>query len=170
MRSAIESACFLLEEGARLVAMLDAGIYTRPHPAVLGSSLGGHFRHALDHFRNLVAGTEHGDVDYDLRQRQTPVETDPQAAASEALAIARRLEGHAGTDRDLVLSVRQRLRPDELAQPVHSTFGRELAFCVSHAIHHFALMRVIGALEGLEFPATFGVAPSTLAYRSARSG
>lgn len=152
------------------MAALDAGNYSRTHPTVLGSSLGGHFRHALDHFRNLLAGTEDGEVDYDLRQRQTPVETDPHTAASEAVAIARRLEAHVGTDRDLELCVRQRVRPDEPALPVHSTFGRELAFCVSHAIHHFALMRVIGALDGLEFPASFGVAPSTLAYRSEQKG
>ncbi|RIA88786.1 hypothetical protein C1645_773978 [Glomus cerebriforme] len=49
--------------------------------------------------------------------------------------------------------------------PFQSTYGRELWFCCHHAIHHFALIRVICAEQNLVVPEDFGVAPSTLKRR-----
>jgi uncharacterized damage-inducible protein DinB len=45
---------------------------------------------------------------------------------------------------------------------------RELAFVVSHTIHHNALVRVMVKLLGANVPADFGYAPSTIANRKAR--
>ncbi|GES78337.1 hypothetical protein RCL_jg15116.t1 [Rhizophagus clarus] len=46
--------------------------------------------------------------------------------------------------------------------PFQSTYGRELWFCCHHAIHHFALIRVICAEQNIAVPEDFGIAPSTL--------
>jgi len=48
------------------------------------------------------------------------------------------------------------------AIPFQSTYGRELWFCCHHAIHHFALIRVICAEQNIVVPEDFGIAPSTL--------
>ncbi|CCF48732.1 hypothetical protein NDA11_001637 [Ustilago hordei] len=57
-----------------------------------------------------------------------------------------------------------------LVVEMESTVGRELWFCGLHAIHHYALARVILVkelgLEGIE--EQFGVAPSTLVHREWR--
>ncbi|CAB4408944.1 unnamed protein product [Rhizophagus irregularis] len=49
--------------------------------------------------------------------------------------------------------------------PFQSTYGRELWFCCHHAIHHFALIRVICAEQNIVVPEDFGIAPSTLQKR-----
>jgi hypothetical protein len=162
----IPAACGLLETGAHMVAKLDADFYARPHPGVLGSSFGGHFRHALDHFRLLLDGADGGRVDYDRRERQTPVETDPRAAAAEAKSLIERLRESADRDMDRPLATILQIAPGEPAVVVQSTFARELAFCYLHAIHHYAFIRVLADGAGPAMPEGFGVAPATLAYRA----
>ena len=46
-----------------------------------------------------------------------------------------------------------------------STIGREIMYSVAHAVHHYALIGVMGGLMGLTMPAGFGVAPSTLKHQ-----
>ena len=49
-----------------------------------------------------------------------------------------------------------------------STLGRELFFATHHAIHHHAMMKTIGREFGIEAPAGFGTAPSTIKFETAR--
>jgi len=42
-----------------------------------------------------------------------------------------------------------------------STSARELAFVISHTIHHQAIIAVLLASQGVAVPHRFGVAPST---------
>ena len=50
-----------------------------------------------------------------------------------------------------------------------STVGREIMYCVAHAVHHYALIGIMGGLMGLRMPPGFGVAPSTLKHAKMRS-
>ena len=50
---------------------------------------------------------------------------------------------------------------------LRSTLGRELFFATHHAIHHHAMMKSIGREFGIEAPAGFGTAPSTLNFEAA---
>ena len=52
---------------------------------------------------------------------------------------------------------------------VDTTLGRELAFVISHTIHHNALIAILVKLLGHSVPATFGYAPSTIAHREKRA-
>jgi hypothetical protein len=48
----------------------------------------------------------------------------------------------------------------------HVDLVLQLWFVALHAIHHFSLLKVIATGElGMELSPTFGVAPSTLAFR-----
>jgi len=49
---------------------------------------------------------------------------------------------------------------------IDTNVGRELAYCVGHAIHHYAIVRPICSQLGIDVPKEFGVAPSTLKYKS----
>jgi hypothetical protein len=151
-----------LREGAELLAGIDHETYVHRSPAVLHASVGGHYRHALDHFRNLLEA-EHL-VDYDRRERGTAVESDLGAALAEtqrltAMASDLPAEWAGRPLRVRTLACRGEDTPDETL----STAGREAVFCVMHAVHHYALIRVICGLEGMNLPPHFGVAPSTVA-------
>jgi len=39
-------------------------------------------------------------------------------------------------------------------------------YAVAHAVHHYALIGVMAGIMGVELPAGFGVAPSTLKHQS----
>jgi hypothetical protein len=47
---------------------------------------------------------------------------------------------------------------------VGSNLAREVMFCVGHAIHHYAILRILCAGVGVKLPHEFGVAPSTLKH------
>ncbi len=42
----------------------------------------------------------------------------------------------------------------------------EIMYSVAHAVHHYALIGVMGGIMGLPMPAGFGVAPSTLSHQA----
>jgi len=53
---------------------------------------------------------------------------------------------------------------DREVVPVSSTVAREIMFCVGHAIHHFAILKMLCAARSVALPYEFGVAPSTLRH------
>jgi hypothetical protein len=52
------------------------------------------------------------------------------------------------------------------SQASPSTIGREIMYSVAHAVHHYALIGVMGGIMGLKMPPAFGVAPSTLKHQA----
>ncbi|MGC9451484.1 MAG: DinB family protein [Oceanipulchritudo sp.] len=139
--------------------------YRRICPEVFNSTIGGHIRHNLDHYQALMRGEEKGEVDYDNREREARVETDPALAVAEMEKLRDRLEGLAGADLDRPL----RVRMDDGGGSAWSrtTLRRELQFLLSHSIHHYALVVSIATRFGItRFPEGFGVAPSTIHYRA----
>lgn len=156
-----------LRQLAGLVEGLTDEQYARRPGGPLGSSIGGHVRHNLDHVAALLAGLPGGDLDYDRRDRGTPVGTDRGAA----LALTRRLVAalwelpQTGLTEPLRLTAL--VSPDLPAVEVWTTAGRELGFVLSHTIHHNALIAVIAAAVGAAVPGGFGYAPATVAHRRA---
>jgi uncharacterized damage-inducible protein DinB len=112
----------------------------------------------------LLAGLEEGELSYDHRQRGTEVETNREAA----LEVIRRQERqllafplHAeGRPLRLSVMVSSGLPPTE----VETTVGRELAFVLSHTVHHNALIAVMARTLDVPIPDGFGYAPSTIAH------
>src|SRR5215216_2615211 len=70
----------VLNQGETLLGELDNESYVRKLPAAFNASIGGHYRHCLDHFRSLLDCAAGGDLNYDERERGTLVETDRFAA------------------------------------------------------------------------------------------
>src|SRR4051794_39320267 len=64
----------LLRQLAGVIERLDDEQYTQKPVGVIESSVGGHVRHCLDHLYSLLAAVETGHLDYDHRERGTPVE------------------------------------------------------------------------------------------------
>ena len=165
-RELLQSIIEALRQGEVLLSEISDENYTRKLPAAFNASIGGHYRHCLDHFRTLLEAAPSGDLNYDHRERGTLVETDRYAALNltrelitgwenlNLFFIARHLNVTCKTSYSASGS-----------QAAPSTVGREIMYVVAHAVHHYALIGVMGSVMGLQLPTCFGVAPSTLKHQ-----
>lgn len=138
--------------------------YQFPGDPGFQASIGDHLRHTLDHYRCFLEGLETGKVNYDHRNRESSLARDLDLALEELHRVAQSLEAIAGT-KDGPLAI----VPENLTdRPLPSSRSRELAFLVSHTVHHCALIRPLCRRQELEVPESFGVAPSTLKFKASQ--
>ena len=154
----------VLRQTAALLESLTDEQYARKPVGVVPSSIGGHVRHCLDHVEALLRGVGDGLLDYDRRERGTDVERSRTAALETIRRQERQLLDFPWPDGRSPLRLSVLLSPDAPPAVVLSSLGRELAFALSHTIHHGALIAVMAKLLGVAVPADFGYAPSTLAH------
>ncbi|KAI1295691.1 hypothetical protein EDD11_007864 [Mortierella claussenii] len=157
-------------------------MYTKPSMLACKGTIGKHVRHLHDHFRLLLStypsykGTSFKDewaVDYDKRDREVPMETDIDYAIQELRKSQHTFEQcrshpeEVSMSTDLLQPVTLQATIDPARSPIgfQTTFGRELWFCSLHAVHHFAMIKVICSEFGMPLTDGFGVAPSTIKSR-----
>jgi hypothetical protein len=105
-------------------------------------------------------------LDYDQRRRGTAVETDIESARHTMADLKEKLvDSDAAPAR--AVSVRTLPAPGRSPVLTRSTFDRELAFVLSHTIHHSAMIAVMIGLMGASVSSRLGLAPATLALQSA---
>jgi len=164
----VQSVVEVLRQGETLLAEITDEAFTRKVAIAFNASIGGHYRHCLDHFRALLEAAAAGDLNYDHRERGTLIENDRFAALNATREL------RAGYEK---LQARLLTRPLNVtcktsyassgSQASPSTVGREVMYAVAHAVHHYALIGVMAGIMELPLPAGFGVAPSTLKYQAA---
>ena len=138
------------------------------HPVgVIHSSLGAHIRHCLDHFEALCSAGESGRLNYDDRQRGTPVETSRTAGLEAIARLSAGLWRLGASQLDRAVRLTPMMLENGAAIEVQSSLGRELAFVLSHTIHHNALVAAMCRTLGIPAPERFGYAPATLAHLDA---
>jgi uncharacterized damage-inducible protein DinB len=151
----------LLDELMTVLLALPVEVYTG-EPSAASGSIGGHVRHVLDHVAALVAASPRLEMSYDHRTRGTAIEHDPAAAVREILRLQAGLVRWASMLLDEPVAVTSLLSTRGDAVTGWSTRGRELAFVVSHTIHHQAMIGMLMDLQGAETgDARFGYSPST---------
>lgn len=133
---------------------------------VFSSSIGGHLRHCLDHAGALLGAIDSGFLDYDQRERGTPVENERGAALERLRHLQRAVQRVAERPLSQALEARLVVSADGQAVHVKTTLGREAVFVLSHTIHHNALIAGLLKSLGRPTPERFGHAPATLAYQS----
>jgi hypothetical protein len=135
------------------------------------AQIGPHLRHLLDHYECFLDGLEGGCIDYDQRERDVETETHINAAQHRINAVSVRLT--ALTPLDLPAQVTVRLstqaHDERPAEESLSSPARELQFLHSHAVHHYAFIRLILQHQGLVLDEHFGKAPSTLRHERAHA-
>ncbi|MBY0311693.1 MAG: hypothetical protein K2W85_06470 [Phycisphaerales bacterium] len=160
----------IFQELRDLLLSVTPAQYTRPMGDLFfNATVGGHVRHTIDHARALIDGRVASSVDYDTRQRGTPIESDPAVAMIELDALIRAMDTLATHDHQEVVTIAIMPTRDGRAVDLSSTLGRELAFVLSHTIHHNASIRGMVLELGLTPPPTFGYAPSTLAHQDSKA-
>lgn len=138
--------------------------YVRKPVGVIAGSLGGHVRHCLDHFEALCSGVSTGVMDYDDRERGTLVETDRSAARGSIRRLKDRVALLDVSMLPRAVRVRSMLDGDGTSIDALSSLGRELAFVLSHTVHHNALIAAMCRTLGVPIAERFGYAPSTVAH------
>jgi len=153
------------------MAQLKQQEFTRPLPELMGKSIGKHIRHILEFHALLLQGLKTGVIAYEDRPHDPTLETDLAKAKDELNSISTRL----GCLRIAEASIALRINYGEGEQEqitVESSFSRELAYNIEHAIHHIAMIKMasIQRFPHVALPKSFGVAKSTLRFEAAQRG
>jgi uncharacterized damage-inducible protein DinB len=167
--AAVQPLVALLHQLFDLVESLSAEEYTRKPVGVVSSSIGGHVRHNLDHVDALLRGLRVGLVNYDHRDRGTEVERDRLAALTEILRLKQGVIDFPWDDVPHVVQLTALVAADRPPVTTLTSPERELAFVVSHTVHHNAIIGIMAKLLGADLPADFGYAPSTIAHQRSRA-
>jgi hypothetical protein len=154
----------VLRQGCVLLDSTREETYSRPLTGGSGT-IAAHYRHVLEHFVCLFEGLMSGRVNYDARKRDIHIETSIPYAhiVTEALIENSRAISPELLKRECSVIYTVAYGDGE-PEEVRSTVAREIMFCVGHAIHHYAIIKLLCSGVGVQLPHQFGVAPSTLKH------
>lgn len=154
-----------LEQAVHLLASLSDEAYAAPAPHNLGSSVGAHLRHCLDHYDSFLAGLSAGRIDYDARRRDFRLEQERTAGLDKLNQLIAGLQTVMNqADARVVVKMDCGDNEDEGSWWTDSSLRRELQFLISHTVHHYAIIKMVLTARGLAVGSDFGIAPSTLRY------
>lgn len=128
------------------------------------NDIGLHVRHVMDHVQAFLTGLQSGEVDYNIRHRNSACETDPNIASIQLEAIMEQAQDTKVTA--IALSVVSEV--DCIAtrsERFQSNAAREALYLINHTIHHAAYIRLLLRNSGIVLPEHVGVAPSTATFR-----
>lgn len=131
--------------------------------------IGPHLRHIIEHYDALLAGIDRGVVDYDNRSRDRQIECDPLLAKARCERLADGLSARLGQTwpETLAVAFDGGVAGDDRFVS-GSTPLRELLFIAGHAVHHYALLRLVLKAQGLNLPDNVGKAAATIRYERER--
>ena len=155
-----------LRQGVELIEAVSDAQFANARPPHMNSGVGGHFRHCIDFYNSFLRSFETGRINYVARQRNVRLETSRRLAVAEIETIIEKLRRVSPADlrREVQVIAEDTSGPLDASAWSGSSVLRELQSLLSHTIHHYAIIALALRLQGVEPPAEFGVAPSTLVY------
>lgn len=166
MHPVISASQNVLLELHDAISQVRPDIYPDSTEILSGSSIGQHVRHILEFFECLIVQSRGDVIQYGLRKRDLRLEKDKAFALNQCLELSHLLN-ELQTDKLLQMAI------DDLGDVSHShnvdtSIFRELTYCLEHAIHHMAIIRIAIRLldQSIILQDSFGVAPSTLKHRA----
>lgn len=146
-------------------ALALAAAHERPGTAPFAEHVGPHLRHVIEHFEAWLGAIGSPLIDYDRRARDASIERQPSLARARLQLIQQRLAQWPCWQLGTPVRVRAAIGvAGECSCTADSSFGRELLFVTSHAVHHFALLQLHCRQHGISMGADFGKAPATVAH------
>ena len=147
--------------------------YVESRQQTYGEHVGAHLRHIIEHYETLAHALTCSEscsnracvVDYDARERNIRVETDPQVALDRIGLLQRAFEviNDPLMERAVDVHTRGGLQGEHNFS-TRSSVARELMFLNGHATHHFAILQGYARQRGETLGAGVGRAPATVAY------
>mmetsp|Transcript_24895 Transcript_24895/g.25520 ORF Transcript_24895/g.25520 Transcript_24895/m.25520 type:complete len:191 (+) Transcript_24895:34-606(+) len=170
-----DSAYTVLLQQQHILKTISDEDYIKHHQFYLGSSVGGHIRHSLDHWSKLLnhdftLGCDE-EIDYDSRERFSEIETNRLVALDTNERLQHSLSSALQT-RDPNMLVKVMFIGDSksgVKYSVNSTFGRELSFIAHHSTHHLSTIKLLMQSMSYELPQNVGMANSTIHYWDQKS-
>lgn len=148
-----------LVENINLLRQLTNEEFTTKNFKLSQATIGEHIRHSIELMNCLLANYETGIVNYDERQREIKTQTD----VAYAISILENQVGNLEKPNKSLSLVHNCYSESEL---LPTNYFRELLYNLEHSIHHQALIKVaLFSFPHIKVSESFGVAPSTLAYR-----
>lgn len=162
------SAKELLAQIDHVIALCNEEDFSKPLPELSGATFGQHIRHTLEFFICLFDARSEKNVNYDQRKHDELIETDPKLSQRVIRSIIEFLDNNQ-EDFELVFEANYS-REEGMELAMKSSFYRELAYTIEHAIHHMALLKVAvrQSLSYILLPEHFGVASSTIRFKTAQ--
>ena len=155
----------ILSQLENLLTRVTQEDFSRPSPALGGSTIGQHVRHTLEFFVCLEEGLRDGIINYDRRAHDRSLETD-RLLAIASITRTRDFLNRVTLNKPLTLEAGY-LRDSDASCSIPTTYRRELAYTIEHAVHHMAIIK-IGLREVAPYVRTeehFGIAASTIRYK-----
>ena len=154
----------VLEQLVELINKLDNEQFARPLPLLSGNTIGKHIRHIIELYDQLLMGYDSGIINYDGRKRDLRTETETNYAIDKLECIIITCDNKSDKPVQLMLDY----SIDNIVNDtVNSTYKRELAYNIEHAIHHMAIIKIAieNSYSDIVLDKAFGVAPSTIRFQ-----
>jgi hypothetical protein len=157
----------LIKDTEIYLTSISGAKYTEPIPLLSYSTIGQHSRHFIEFFLCLVDQIQSSSpaINYDKRTRDVVIESDPLAALASLSDVIDKLATVSNPDS---LVIEAEYNSPEGQTRIDTSLEREIMYNIEHTIHHLAIIKIglkIVAPE-IQLPDHFGVAPSTMKYRS----
>ncbi len=148
------------------LGQIDHKIMVQPLSLFGQSNIGQHLRHIHGFFDCLIMGNKRDCINYDKRNRDPRIETDPAYCAAIFTSMLKEIEL---LDLKQEIWVNAGLKTEDrcVDHSLKSSIGRELVYAVEHSIHHLAIIKMGMRAEfpHISIDEDLGIAPSTLEYR-----
>jgi hypothetical protein len=129
------------------------------------SSIGQHLRHIVDLYQALMFNRNEQQIDYDIRRRGAPIESQRKVGLCELNEIKDWLNELDDTLIHQSIQIKTEISLlSQQSMVFDSSFGRELCFASSHLIHHLAIMAAIAKMTGKKVDGYLGMAPATASH------
>ena len=148
-----------------LTAQLSDAEYSAKLDLLSGNSIGKHVRHVVEFFELLVEGSTKGLINYDKRDHELLYETDTKATLVKLESLKTGID-EISNGNEVILEVSY-ASTDADAVRIKSSFERELAYNIEHAIHHMAIIKIATqtVFPKIRLAENFGVAYSTVRFQ-----
>lgn len=135
--------------------------YTLKCKMLNGVSIAEHLRHSYEFYHCLLLGIDTMQLNYEDRARDRAIENNLPYAIERMKKLKLQLSSPL---KDTVMELKSKEAQSSL---VKTSLERELVYCLDHAIHHQALIKIGLKEQELSHLVSqdFGVAYSTLRYR-----
>lgn len=154
----------VLEQLVQLINKLNNEQFARPLSVLSGNTIGKHIRHIIELYEQLLLGYDSGVINYDHRKRDLQTETETNYAIDKLKQINLAAENKSDKHVKLMLDYSINSQVNDM---VDSSYKRELAYNIEHAIHHMAIIKIAieNSYSEIVLDKAFGVAPSTIRFQ-----